>query len=714
MKPPPKPPARRPPPKPPAPPASASESPAPPPSVPSPKPPLAFKTLSLSQASARASEFKPPSTPPAKPQKRHVPGVPDTPGSAAEPAIEVDKPAKYFAGDVIAQKYQLTSLIGEGGMGAVWMARNLSLDADVCVKLIRREAATPRASQRLLREARAAAKLTHPSIVRVFDFGETEYRDPFIVMEMLRGDSLRRMLERKGRLSPLNAVATILPVASALVEAHAKDIVHRDLKPENIVLVEVESGAVLPKIVDFGIAKLRHDEGARRFTQHNAVLGSPDYMSPEQARGDADVDHRTDVWALAVVLYEAMVGRLPFLGENYNALLYAIQHEDPIPTSDVGAGNKDLWSVIAHALTKKPEDRWPDMRSFGTALARWAVDSDLDVDITGASIALGWLSQPRNPFSEMPQQRAQAHSSPKLDTLSQEDIEAASRKTDPAPTPLPPPPAAAASGPGKTKGWLWGTLGLLVAAGAGVALWRVAGAGSVTVEPPSASAPTAAPAAGAATAGASPATSSSAQPEARGDAASATVAAPAPGADASASPVAAAPPAATPAPAGDLVSCVTPLFAEATFREPEAASLGFLCEETDPRVAAPRLKEQIVLSRGPAITAGMKEWSAMSWYEMAAVAILRARCCPGAPALTLPSNGGTCPALEEVLTELGRVAASGKDATAELKRHDEAVLCLVRTGGAVHYSYPLLARLDQPRAVFDKTLARARTLTPLP
>src|SRR6185437_8796623 len=167
----------------------------------------------------------------------------DTPGagashhgtpSARAPA-DTPPPASYMAGDIIAQKYRLTRLLGEGGMGAVWLAHNQKLDVDVAIKLIRREVATPETAQRLLQEARAAARIGHRSIVRVFDFGESEYKDPFIVMEVLSGESLRDALERKGRLPPVNAVRTLLPVAGALVAAHAKQIVHRDLKPENIV-----------------------------------------------------------------------------------------------------------------------------------------------------------------------------------------------------------------------------------------------------------------------------------------------------------------------------------------------------------------------------------------------------------------------------------------------------------------------------------------------
>src|SRR4051794_20507908 len=180
-----------------------------------------------------------------------APVTSDTPRAEAKPGAEAP-PGRtsgrfYLAGDIIAQKYRLTRLLGEGGMGAVWMARNIKLDVDVAIKLIRHELGTAEASRRLLQEARAAARIGHRSIVRVFDFGETELDDPFIVMEVLTGESLRELLERKGRLPAANAVRMILPIASALVEAHAQGIVHRDLKPEIVMLVPDKSGGAVPK-----------------------------------------------------------------------------------------------------------------------------------------------------------------------------------------------------------------------------------------------------------------------------------------------------------------------------------------------------------------------------------------------------------------------------------------------------------------------------------
>jgi serine/threonine-protein kinase len=308
---------------------------------------------------------------------------------------------EYVAGEMIAGKYQLSRLLGEGGMGAVWLARNQALDADVAVKLIRRERATPGAAQRLLQEARAAARLGHPSIVRVFDFGESEYRDPFIVMEVLNGESLRDLLERRKQLRPSRAVRTLLPIASALAAAHSKGIVHRDLKPDNILLV-AEAGVTVPKIVDFGIAKLRQDEIATPFTQTGQIMGSPGYMSPEQLDGRADIDQRADVWSFAVVLYEALTGTRPFEGNHYSAMLSAILLKDPVPITEHGVGDEALWSIVARGLEKIVDQRWASMGDMGTALARWGLERGIENDITGISLAAYWLHGGDGPASDAP------------------------------------------------------------------------------------------------------------------------------------------------------------------------------------------------------------------------------------------------------------------------------------------------------------------------
>jgi eukaryotic-like serine/threonine-protein kinase len=308
------------------------------------------------------------------------------------------KPERYVEGQVISGKYALTRVIGRGGMGAVWLARNTVLDVDVAIKLIRRNAGTAEASSRLLQEARAAAKLGHESIVRVFDFGESELGDPFIVMEVLDGASLRTVIHDRGRLEAEEAVRTLLPIASALAAAHEKGIVHRDLKPDNVVLV-ADGRKRVPKVVDFGIAKLRVDDVERHVTQAGTVLGSPDYMSPEQALGKLDVDERVDVWALAVMLYETLTGSRPFDGPNYNALIAAITKDTPPSILDYGAGDAALAAIVERGLAKEPDARWPTMHDFGHALAEWAIAKGCTTDVTGTSLETEWLGDGAAPRS---------------------------------------------------------------------------------------------------------------------------------------------------------------------------------------------------------------------------------------------------------------------------------------------------------------------------
>jgi eukaryotic-like serine/threonine-protein kinase len=233
-------------------------------------------------------------------------------------------------GDVLRGKYRIERLIGEGGMGSVWQALHLQLDLPVALKLLRAERDKALLTERMKLEARASARLVHPAIVRVFDIDATDSGEPFIVMELLDGESLAELLDR-GRLSGVSAVQTLLPIAEALSLAHAKGIIHRDIKPHNVFLAK-DGERLQPKLLDFGIAKLTG--AAQRpgnLTDTGVAVGSPDYMSPEQARGQSDLDYRADIWQFSVVLYEAVAGRTPYDGDNYNALMRAIVEDEPSP-----------------------------------------------------------------------------------------------------------------------------------------------------------------------------------------------------------------------------------------------------------------------------------------------------------------------------------------------------------------------------------------------
>ena len=296
---------------------------------------------------------------------------------------------RYGPGDRIAGKYHLVRLLGEGGMGTVWVAHNEALDVRVAIKLLRAELIATH-SERLLAEARTLARLQHPAIVRVHDCGHTAHGDPFIVMELLDGESLADVLERRGRLPAMEAVSQLLPVIDGLRVAHEAGIVHRDVKPENVFLANV-GGRIQPKLLDFGIA-LAAFTGARR-TTHGAVLGSPAYMSPEQARGDSEIDGASDVWALSVMLHELTTGHCPFERDNYNAVLRAIIEDEPPSILSFGGGDELLAAIVERGLEKDRARRFHSARELGVALAQWLWGHGITEDASHVSLRTVWLTR---------------------------------------------------------------------------------------------------------------------------------------------------------------------------------------------------------------------------------------------------------------------------------------------------------------------------------
>jgi serine/threonine-protein kinase len=278
------------------------------------------------------------------------------------------------ASALVAGKYQLTRMIGKGGMGSVHEGIHITLGTRVAVKFIEAEYAdSTDARSRFENEARAAAKLQSKHVVSVFDHGVMPDGRPYIVMEFLQGEPLDRRLERLGRLAPMDTVRIVSQVARALARAHAAGIVHRDLKPENVFLVwDEEDSADIAKVVDFGIAKFTNASmGVSSSTRTGSVLGTPYYMSPEQARGLRTVDARTDLWALGVITYRAAVGELPFFGEALGDLLVKICTAPlPVP-SHVSPGLPlafDAW--FARALERDPEQRFQTAAEMADALSQ--------------------------------------------------------------------------------------------------------------------------------------------------------------------------------------------------------------------------------------------------------------------------------------------------------------------------------------------------------
>ena len=280
------------------------------------------------------------------------------------------------AGTVLANKYRLESVLGVGGMGTVYRAEHLALKAPVAVKVIDRKVEEGDLTlSRFMREAQSAAALRSPHVVQILDYGTDQGR-PFMVMELLEGEPLADRLKRIGRLAPEETYRIILHVAKAVSKAHEAEIVHRDLKPDNIFLVHNE-GDELAKVLDFGVAKVEATQlDGHGHTRTGSLLGTPYYMSPEQAQGNKDVDGRSDLWALGVIAFECMTGIRPFQSDGLGDLVLQICIRDiPIPShfGNVPEGFDDWFKK---ACQREPADRFQTARDLAEALrASLAVDT---------------------------------------------------------------------------------------------------------------------------------------------------------------------------------------------------------------------------------------------------------------------------------------------------------------------------------------------------
>jgi serine/threonine protein kinase len=273
---------------------------------------------------------------------------------------------------VVAGKYRLTRLLGRGGMGTVWEAVHETLGTRVAVKLIENDELKSRDSwRRFENEARAAARLQSKHVVEVYDHGVTDDGRAFIVMQYLQGEPLDRRLERLLVLSPEETVRTVLQVCRALSKAHALGIVHRDLKPENIFLVwDDEDGADIVKVVDFGIAKVTQSTSETASTRSGSVLGTPFYMSPEQARGLRTVDHRSDLWSVGVIAFRCVVGSLPFEGESVGDVLVKVCTAPiPVPSTIVHGLPPTFDAWIERALSRDVSARFSSASELAESLA---------------------------------------------------------------------------------------------------------------------------------------------------------------------------------------------------------------------------------------------------------------------------------------------------------------------------------------------------------
>ncbi len=273
-------------------------------------------------------------------------------------------------GDLIAGKYRLEKVAGEGGMGIVYAAQHLVLRQRVAVKVLLPDAATSElVVERFAREAQAAARIQSEHVARVMDAGSTATGAPFLVMEYLEGCDLEELLSVEGPLPLSDVVDYLMQSLEALAHAHAVGLVHRDIKPANLFLACRPDGGNVIKMLDFGISKAMRSTPEQKVLTGQAVLGSPVYMSPEQLRNAKDIDARADIWSLGVVAYELLTGKPPFDGEGVGEIFAAILEKDPMPVHMVNWRlPPEISAVIGKCLQRKPEERWNDAAELARAL----------------------------------------------------------------------------------------------------------------------------------------------------------------------------------------------------------------------------------------------------------------------------------------------------------------------------------------------------------
>lgn len=286
-------------------------------------------------------------------------------------------------GTQIAGRFQVEIKLGEGGMGAVYRAVNLTTGRTVALKVMHPEYAIKKdVVRRFMREAKAATAIRHPNVIEILDVVEGSEGEPVMVMELLDGEALDTYVERTGPL-PLGEVARIMtPVVSAVGAAHALGIIHRDLKPENIFLARRPDGGRLPKVLDFGIAKVLDPNQINELatksgaTRTGSMLGTPHYMSIEQACGEKDIDHRTDIWSVGIILYSMLSGRRPYDGENYGQILRALMTTTPPPIESLVPGlPRDVADMVNRCTARTRDERPQDLREVYAVLARYTNDT---------------------------------------------------------------------------------------------------------------------------------------------------------------------------------------------------------------------------------------------------------------------------------------------------------------------------------------------------
>jgi len=307
------------------------------------------------------------------------------------PVLADDQDARI--GQLLCNRYQVRRVVADGGMGRVYEALDMQMRRNVALKVLHADVASDQvAVERFKREFEVSKLLPHDHIVEVLDFQPTNDGSFALVMEYLYGEELRATLKREGTIAPGRMVRMLSQVAIGLDGAHARKFVHRDLKPDNLFLCQTSEGDTV-KLLDFGSVKDK-GESAKKLTVLGTTIGSPYYMAPEQAQGLETLDHRADVWALAAIIYETVVGTVPFMGVNGPSILLEILTKDPKPPSEVAKGAKHpvpptLDRVMTHAFKKQPAQRIGSVGALADAVGQaygltgvhqeWAKASEADL-----------------------------------------------------------------------------------------------------------------------------------------------------------------------------------------------------------------------------------------------------------------------------------------------------------------------------------------------
>lgn len=285
----------------------------------------------------------------------------------------LEKTGDELIGQMLTDKYRVDERISEGGMGTVYRATHVLMDKRVAVKVLHPSlAADDKIVARFSREARAASRISHPHALNVTDFGESESGVVFLVMEYLNGRTLKEVIHSDGPLPLTRVVEIIKQVSGALDAAHAEGVVHRDLKSDNIMLMEAQNGADWAKVLDFGIAKIKEPMGDTDpgLTAPNLIIGTPQYMSPEQCSQASEIDSRSDIYSLGVITYEMLTGHVPFTGESPTAIMMKhLQEPPPSVLEERDDLPQQVGMVITSALAKRPEDRFQSAGELSDALA---------------------------------------------------------------------------------------------------------------------------------------------------------------------------------------------------------------------------------------------------------------------------------------------------------------------------------------------------------